>query len=405
MEHRARSRVGEARIAAVGTAFLRKRPLIVAPFAFGAVLASAFSGAPKRQVVAIAIGVSVMVGAFVIEALRVRDAAHLRRSLLLTTLGIGALSMATGGVRSPFVPILLAPTGVALAAFGARRSNDAIVALVLVLGVLTAVPSPFPPFVSPLDRVLGALAMVVTALLLRAGVGALSEAHAKAATALDLAREDVIAGANARVAALSSMGAKVAHEIKNPLASVRGLVDLVADESEGRTKTRLEVVQREVARIEDILSGYLSFARPLEELRVERVELARIAEDVCAVVEARGADLEVRGEAVIEGDPRRIKEALLNLVTNALEADAHDIEIEIQPGATVVVRDSGRGLSREALERLGTPGFTTREGGTGLGVVLARAAIAQHGGSIAFDSAEGRGTVATIHLPEKPVES
>jgi signal transduction histidine kinase len=401
VEHRAT----QARIAAVGTAFLRRRPMIVAPFAFGAVIALALSGAPKKQVVAIAIGVSVVVSGFVVEALRVRDAAHLRRSLLLTTLAIGVLSLGTGGVRSPFLPILLAPIGVALAAFGARRSNDALAALVIVLAALTAIPPPFPPIVAPLDRVLAALAMVVTVLLLRAGVGALSEAHAKAAAALDLARDEVLAGSQARVQALSSMGAKVAHEIKNPLASVRGLVDLVADESEGRTRTRLEVVQREVARIETILSDYLSFARPLEDLKVERVELARIAEDVCAVVEARGADLEVRGEAVIEGDPRRIKEALLNLVTNALEADAHDIEIEIQPGAMLIVRDSGRGLSREALARLGTPGFTTREGGTGLGVVLARAAIAQHGGSIAFESAEGRGTVATIRLPEKPVSA
>jgi signal transduction histidine kinase len=197
------------------------------------------------------------------------------------------------------------------------------------------------------------------------------------------------------------MGAKVAHEIKNPLASVRGLVDLVADESEGRTRARLEVVQTEVARIETILRDYLSFARPLEDLRVERVELARVARDVCAVVEAHGAALEVSGDAVVEADPRRIKEALLNLVTNALEADAHDIEIEIQPGAMLIVRDSGRGLSREALARLGTPGFTTREGGTGLGVVLAQGVITQHGGSLSYASRVGHGTTATISLPGK----
>jgi signal transduction histidine kinase len=398
-------RAAEARIAAVGTAFLRRRPVIVAPFAFGAVIAIALSGAPKKQVVALAIGVSIVVGSFAIEALRLRDARHLRRSLLLTSLGIGALCMGTGGVRSPFVPILLAPVGVAFAAFGAKRSNDALVVFAAVLAAIAALRSPFPAIVSPLDRVLAALAMLVTLLLLRAGVGALSEAHAQAAEALDLARVEVLAGAQARVQALSSMGAKVAHEIKNPLASVRGLVDLVADESEGRTRARLEVVQTEVARIETILRDYLSFARPLEDLRVERVELARVARDVCAVVEAHGAALEVSGDAVVEADPRRIKEALLNLVTNALEADAHDIEIEIEPGATLIVRDSGKGLSREALDRLGTPGFTTREGGTGLGVVLARAAIAQHGGSISFESAEGRGTVATIRLPEKPVES
>jgi signal transduction histidine kinase len=245
-------RAAEARIAAVGTAFLRRRPVIVAPFAFGAVIAIALSGAPKKQVVALAIGVSIVVGSFAIEALRLRDARHLRRSLLLTSLGIGALCMGTGGVRSPFVPILLAPVGVAFAAFGAKRSNDALVVFAAVLAAIAALRSPFPAIVSPLDRVLAALAMLVTLLLLRAGVGALSEAHAKAAAALDLARDEVLAGSQARVPALSSMGAKVAHEIKNPLASVRGLVDLVADESEGRKRTRREEVQREVARIETI---------------------------------------------------------------------------------------------------------------------------------------------------------
>jgi len=72
--------------------------------------------------------------------------------------------------------------------------------------------------------------------------------------------------------------------------------------------------------------------------------------------------------------------------------------------AEIVVRDSGRGMSAETLRRLGTPFFTTREDGTGLGIVLARAVVAQHGGSLRYESTPGRGTTATVKLPVHPPE-
>ncbi len=133
-----------------------------------------------------------------------------------------------------------------------------------------------------------------------------------------------------------------------------------------------------------------------------------------AVLEARadaaGVTVTRTGGAVTTGDPRRLKEALLNLVANALEATPRDgsvaVDVATESGdAVLTVRDTGAGMKAEDLARLGTPFFTMREGGTGLGGVLARAAIRQHGGDLRYDSEPGRGTTATVRLPVKAGEA
>jgi two-component system sensor histidine kinase HydH len=126
------------------------------------------------------------------------------------------------------------------------------------------------------------------------------------------------------------------------------------------------------------------------------------------VLSARADGARVRlyaeGDATLEADPRRLKEALLNLVVNAIEATppGGEVAVEVRPageGAEIVIRDTGRGMAAETLRRIGTPFFTTREEGTGLGVVLARSVIAQHGGSLRYDSEPGKGTQVRVELP------
>jgi signal transduction histidine kinase len=118
--------------------------------------------------------------------------------------------------------------------------------------------------------------------------------------------------------------------------------------------------------------------------------------------------LSSRGDATIEADPRRIREAILNLIANAIEATPRGGEVIVEVRAVdesvqVVVRDTGHGMPQDTLRRLGTPFFTTRDEGTGLGVVLARSVVAQHGGSLRYDSEPGRGTTASITLPARQV--
>jgi signal transduction histidine kinase len=214
----------------------------------------------------------------------------------------------------------------------------------------------------------------------------------------------------AQLRRLQSVGAKVAHELKNPLASIKGLCQLVARTPESeRTQERLAVVASEISRMETILNEYLSFSRPLEDLIPETLDLSAVARDVLDVLAGRadqaGVTLDMEGGATpVKGDPRRLKEALINLVSNAIEATPNGGRVLLRArtsatGITLEVKDSGRGISSEDLERLGTSFFTTRPNGTGLGVVLAQGVITQHGGTLDYKSTVGQGTTATIILP------
>jgi len=151
---------------------------------------------------------------------------------------------------------------------------------------------------------------------------------------------------------LQSVGAKVAHELKNPLASIKGLMQLVERaNADPKTGERLAVVTTEIARMETILRDYLSYSRPLEDLHLEEVELSALVADVRAVLSGRAeharVGVECRGEPLrIQGDARRLKEALINIVANAIEATPAggtvDVAVERAPDhARVVIKDSG----------------------------------------------------------------
>ncbi len=326
------------------------------------------------------------------------------RILLLTTLVVGV----TGGVRSPLLPILCTPYFVVVMMAGDRMPTRLLLlATGLAAGVLAFLPPGWTgPELSPAMH--GALVLVSIL-----GLGLmLAPAHARVRrwhADLARAREDMASEALTRAQALEQIGTKVAHELKNPLTGVKALVQLgLRNPMETASHGRLEVVEREVTRMQDILHNYLSFTRPLQGLAPRPVELGPLVSETLLVLSARadeaGVKLYARGEAAIQADPRRLKEALLNLVANSIEATppGGEVVVEVRPlgGATEIrIRDTGRGMPAETLRRLGTPFFTTRDEGTGLGVVLARAAIAQHGGSLRYESEPGRGTQVTVALP------
>ncbi len=205
------------------------------------------------------------------------------------------------------------------------------------------------------------------------------------------------------------MGVKVAHELKNALTGVKALLQLgLRNAAESAAHPRLALAEREVARMQRLLDGYLSASRPLDEVARAPVALGPLVAETLLLVAKQASDARVRlgarGDAAVEADPRRLREALLNLVANAIEATppGGDVAVEVRPsagGAEIVVRDTGRGMRPETLRRLGTPFFTTRQEGTGLGVALARSAIARHGGSLRYESQPGKGTTVTATLP------
>ncbi|HEU4385934.1 MAG TPA: HAMP domain-containing sensor histidine kinase [Anaeromyxobacteraceae bacterium] len=204
------------------------------------------------------------------------------------------------------------------------------------------------------------------------------------------------------------VGVEVAHELRNLLAGVKALVQLGRrNPAERASHARMAVVEEEIARAEELLDGCLSSGR---RLRRSSVELGPLVGDALQLLSGQasraGVRLLARGGATVEADPRRLREALLNLVANAIQATppGGEVVVEVRPSAAeaeIVVRDTGRGMSQETLGRLGTPFFTTRQDGTGLGVALARSAIALHGGSLRYESEPGKGTTARATLPRR----
>ncbi len=405
-----------AQLRAVATAFLRRRPWIVAPaILLQSALLSA-SDAPQRQVGVVLAGFSVLLCFFAWEAWRGRRSLVTERAFLLslfvTLLGITMGTLGTGGLTSPLLPLLFAPTVVGFAAFGRAPSGRALlIALVVVLVVLTLVPSgfPFPPLASSTARAMSAVATLTALALLWVGVTSLSDAYAHAGDALAGAGEELLAGAEARHHAMEAMGAQVAHEIKNPLTAIKGLSDLLAESAERPDdRKKLEVMSGEVARIERILQDYLSFSRPLGELTRELVDVADTLRSFEGLLghraERAGVSLDLAGASLVARvDARRVKEAVLNLVLNALEATARGGTVRvswerIDGAVAVTVEDTGRGMSEAVATRVGEAFFTTREGGTGLGVRLARRVAEEHGGALVFESAPGKGTRARLTL-------
>ncbi|HMG21645.1 MAG TPA: ATP-binding protein [Kofleriaceae bacterium] len=322
----------------------------------------------------------------------------------------------TGGLQSPSVPNLLLPSVISLLFFGphavSRWIAFASALLIVAMGLLPAAVVGPTLEIGHYAVALG-VGLIWNLFLLHTMVAKMTRAASKAGHSMACLREERLSDAEAQLRRLQSVGAKVAHELKNPLASIKGLCQLVARTPESeRTQERLAVVASEISRMETILHEYLSFSRPLEDLRPEALDVSAIARDVLDVLAGRADQAAVTmtldgAATAVHGDGRRLKEALLNLVANAIEAtpSGGTVALRLRNGGGSVVleiRDSGRGIAPEDLERIGTPFFTTRSKGTGLGVTLAQGVIQQHGGTLGYTSTLGHGTTATITLPVKP---
>jgi signal transduction histidine kinase len=420
------------------TEWILRKPALIGPafaIAIALLLAARYPGPRVAFVGAV---YAILLVSYVVDAARARasgfdDRAQLASWLIATVCHAAAIG-ATGGARSPLLPALLGVAVTSVNLFLRSRTTDLCFGVVIACAAaFAALPESIlgPTVAPPFGGVLTAVAVVYTAGVARASSLALSDAYQKAGEARDRMREDILHAATARARSLESIGAKVAHELKNPLSAVKGLAQLLARGmgtsanasagagADAKMKERIHVITSEVTRMELILRDYLSFSRPLEDLSLEPVDLVALSDDVLAVLEARAEDgqitLERSGDEVtVIADPRRLKEALLNLAANALEATGPggSVHIEIAAaegaegarGASITIRDTGRGMMPETLAKMGTPFFTTREGGTGLGVVLARSVIIQHGGEIHYASEVGHGTTVTVKLPDKPKE-
>ncbi len=217
-----------------------------------------------------------------------------------------------------------------------------------------------------------------------------------------------------KLAAVGELAAGVAHEINNPLAIIRGNAELLEMELPQDSPSREEVaiITRQVGRVERIVSGLLCFARR-EERRVERVDLNHLLDDVLAGVShqislvritlRKGFDPDLP-EVVGDGD--QLRQLFTNLALNAVQAMSEEgvltMSTRFDPeGATcsVTVADTGPGIPPEQLSKIFNPFFTTKRGGTGLGLAVSYGIVREHGGSITAAAAPGAGALFTVTLP------
>ncbi len=264
---------------------------------------------------------------------------------------------------------------------------------------------------------------IVSALMACAAVFKMSRAihiaYERVALELAVRREELCDESEGRTRALEGIAARLAHEVKNPLAAIKGLSTHVArNATDEKVKERLTIVAAEAERLQEIVEGFLSFSRGLDDLSIGPTKPYDIARELSLLLETRAADagvaLEMRGsrELSLNADGKKLRQALLNLVLNAMQASAKGATVTLEvakscaDGAAVIrVMDRGQGMTPDVIERIRKPYYTTKEGGSGLGIAVARGIIEQHGGNLRFESTSGRGTTAIVTLPACALEA
>ncbi|MEW6117644.1 MAG: ATP-binding protein [Nitrospirota bacterium] len=211
-----------------------------------------------------------------------------------------------------------------------------------------------------------------------------------------------------RLAALGEISAGIAHEFRNPLGVIAGYAKLLLKELEADDKRR-EVVQailNEVQELNGIMEELLKFSRS-EPLNNERLNLQELVKDtIASMPEGKGnIHLSPSSEVIIRGDATLLRQAIKNLLYNALEAGDHvvvAIEKEPSPADNIIaiaVQDNGKGIPEEELTKVFLPFYTTKRGGTGIGLALVQKIAMAHGGSVSVESREGKGSTFRLLLP------
>lgn len=410
---------------------LRAR-LVIAPVLGSLALTFAFfEPTPWRKTV-VRCGVAVIFSLSLVEFARYRKfgrkAVNLPFNVWLTVLIQLVFICATGGLFSPALPVIL------VMAFMASVLGESVTVVGVLAMALPAawgfafvhaygwpVPSLLPAIYGgaqtlergPAPWIAASLFTVMLSTASRVGLllqKVFETLYADAVTARD--RSLALHAEQSRTMTLLS--SEIAHELKNPLASLKGLGGLIAKDVDGRTAERVKVLRGEIDRMQKILEEFLTFSRPLVPLSLAEGDLSDLARDVARLHEASANDASVTLDVdapepvVLRCDVRKLRQVLINLVQNALDASPAGGKVILRVArshgrVSVSVLDEGAGLAPEVAERVFTPFVTSKEHGSGIGLVVARSLSRQHGGELELGPRQdGPGLRAELTLPLVP---
>jgi signal transduction histidine kinase len=218
-----------------------------------------------------------------------------------------------------------------------------------------------------------------------------------------------------KLSVVGELAAGIAHEIRNPLTSLKGFAKIVKESVETPKLVQyLDIMLEEMDRINGIVNEFMFISKPYENVKFQPVNLNKLIQQCIlfmepqALLKSISIDLHFDKETIVVCDANQIKQVLINLLQNAIEAtdnSGHQIEVTLDEACEnnirIIIKDKGCGISESRHKKLFEPFYSTKEKGTGLGLITCKRIIDLHQGSIDIESKQGEGTIIKVILPKQ----
>ena len=210
---------------------------------------------------------------------------------------------------------------------------------------------------------------------------------------------------------IGELAAGIAHEIRNPMTALKGFIQLLESSIKEEHEMYYQVITSELGRIDSIINEFLILAKP-QAIRFQEKDIITIMKETVELLNAQAVLHNVQFISQYEGqlplvfcEPNQLKKVFINIIKNAIEVMPHGGTISITIKMSnhnqiqISIQDEGIGIPKDKLKKLGQPFYTTKERGTGLGLMVSFKIIEEHKGNIQIESEEGKGTIFHISLP------